>query len=114
MEFSGGGHCARPWGTVTERIKDDAVSPMVWAATKDQEKPVVDNLENIAIAHGRSMAVEALAWMLSKPEITAPIVGTTSVRHVEEAVSALDVVLEPDEIAALEKPYVPHIKTGQF
>ena len=52
---------------------------MVWDATKEQDKLVVDNLENIAKTHGRSMAVEALAWMLSKPEITAPIVGVSSV-----------------------------------
>ena len=65
-------------------------------------------------AHGRTMAQEALAWMLSKPEITAPIVGSTSVKHIEEAVSALDITLSPEEIAALEAPYVPHIKTGAF
>lgn len=109
-----GGRCARPWGTITERVKVDAVSPMVWDATKEQDKLVVDNLEKIAREHGRSMAVEALAWMLSKPEITAPIVGATSVKHVEEAISALNVVLDQDEIAALEKPYIPHIKNGLF
>ncbi|MBO4708930.1 MAG: aldo/keto reductase, partial [Kiritimatiellae bacterium] len=64
--------------------------------------------------HGRTMAQESLAWMLSKPEITAPIVGCTSVKHVEEAVSALDIKLDAEEIAALESPYVPHIKTGAF
>ena len=57
---------------------------------------------------------ETLAWMLSKPYITAPIVGTTSVGHIEEAVSALDIRLDEDEIQALEAPYVPHIKTGLY
>ena len=70
--------------------------------------------KEIAAAHGRTMAQEALAWMLSKPEINAPIVGSTSERHIEEAVSALDVRLAPEEIAALETPYVPHVKTGAF
>ena len=60
------------------------------------------------------MAQEALAWILSKDYITAPIVGTTSVKHIEEAVAALDVKLDDDEIKALEAPYVPHIKTGAF
>lgn len=78
------------------------------------DKAVVDNLEKIAKEHGRSMAQESLAWMLSKPYITAPIVGATSVRHIEEAVSALDINLDVEEIKALEAPYVPHIKTGQF
>ena len=63
---------------------------------------------------GGSMAQESLAWMLSKPGITAPIVGSTSERHIEEAVSALDVTLDPEEIAALEAPYVPHVKSGAF
>ena len=75
---------------------------------------VVDNLEKVAKAHGRTMAQESLAWMLSKPYITAPIVGTTSVQHVEEAVAALDMKLDEDEIKALEAPYVPHIKIGLF
>ncbi len=87
---------------------------MVWGATDALDKVVVDNLEKVAAAHGRTMAQESLAWMLSKPEITAPIVGCTSVKHVEEAVSALDIKLDAEEIAALESPYVPHIKTGAF
>ena len=83
-----GGRCAHPWGTKTARNAIDAV--------------------------GRTMAQESLAWMLSKPGITAPIVGCTSVKHVEEAVSALDIKLEEEEVKALEAPYKPHIKTGAY
>lgn len=109
-----GGRCTHPWGTKTARNAIDEVSPMVWSSTDSIDKIVVDNLEKIANQHGRSMAQEALAWVLSKPEITAPIVGTTSARHVEEAVSALDIKLDTEEIQALEQPYQPHIKTGAF
>lgn len=109
-----GGRCAHPWGTVTARTKVDHVSPAVWDATADIDKPVVDNLEKIAGEHGHSMAQEALAWMLSKSYITAPIVGATSVKHIEEAVSALDIRLDEEEIRALEAPYKLHIKNGQF
>ena len=109
-----GGRCTHPWGTKTARNAIDEVSPMVWSATDSIDKIVVDNLEKIANQRGRSMAQEALAWVLSKPEITAPIVGTTSVHHVEEAVGALDIKLDDDEIKALEAPYQPHIKTGAF
>ena len=110
-----GGRCARPWGIQTARSKVDEVSPMVWtSATESQDKKVVDNLEKVAKEHGISMAQEALAWMLSKPYVTAPIVGTTNVKHIEEAVAALDIRLTDDEIKALEAPYVPHIKTGAF
>jgi len=109
-----GGRCTHPWGTVTERNKIDAVSPMVWGATDKQDKVVIDNLERISKQLGYSMAQVSLAWMLSKPYVTSPIVGFTSPKHVEEAVSALDIKLDEETIKALEAPYVPHIKTGAF
>ncbi|MBR0260393.1 MAG: aldo/keto reductase [Selenomonadaceae bacterium] len=109
-----GGRCAHPWGTKTARNAIDEVSPMVWSKTDDVDKVVVDNLEQVAKEIGYSMAQTSLAWMLSKPFITAPIVGTTNVKHIEEAVSALDLKLDEETIKKLEAPYVPHIKTGAF
>lgn len=103
-----GGRLTHPWGTVTERNKIDGVSPMVWGRSLEQDMPVIENLQKMAAERGISMAQMALAWMLSKPYITAPIVGTTSPEHVEEAVAALDIVLTPEEIASLEAPYTPH------
>ena len=88
---------------------------MVWTEkTAAQDKAVVDNLEKIAKENGRSMAQEALAWMLSKPFICSPVVGTTSVKHVEEMASAVDIKLSDDEITALEAPYVAHTKQHAF
>ena len=109
-----GGRCAHSWGTITERNKIDEVSPMVWSKTDEVDKIVVDNLEKVAKELGYSMAQTALAWILSKDYITAPIVGTTSVKHIEEAVSALEIHLDDEIIQKLESPYVPHIKTGAF
>lgn len=103
-----GGRLTHPWGTVTDRNKIDGVSPMVWDRSLKQDLPIIENLQKIAAERGVSMAQEALAWMLSKPYITAPIVGTTSPQHVEEAVAALDIALDADEIKALEAPYTPH------
>jgi 1-deoxyxylulose-5-phosphate synthase len=60
------------------------------------------------------MGQMSLAWMLSKPYITAPIVGTTAVKHVEEAVAALDIQLSEEEVRALEKPYVTHPVLGMM
>ena len=108
-----GGRCAHPWGTKTHRNSIDEVSPMVWP-TEEQDKIVVDNLEKISEELGYSMAQVSLAWMLSKPYVTSPIVGFTSEKHVEEAVSALDIKLSDEVIKRLEAPYVPHIKTGLF
>ena len=109
-----GGRCAHSWGTKTARNSVDEVSPMVWDSTNDVDKIVVDNLEKISKEIGYSMAQTSLAWMLSKNYITAPIVGTTSVKHIEEAVSAIDIKLDEETIKKLEAPYVPHIKTGAF
>ena len=109
-----GGRCAHPWGTKTHRNSIDEVSPMVWGSTDAQDKVVVDNLEKIANELGYSMAQVSLAWMLSKPYITSPIVGFTSEKHVDEAVSSLNIKLSDDVIKRLEAPYVPHIKTGAF
>jgi aryl-alcohol dehydrogenase-like predicted oxidoreductase len=54
----------------------------------------------------------ALAWVLAKPGVTAPIVGATKMRHLDDAVGALGVDLTPEEIAFLEEPYVPHPVVG--
>ena len=103
-----GGRLAHLRGTVTERNRVDEISPAVWDRSQALDIPIIDNVQNLAAKRGVSMAQEALAWMLSKPYITSPIVGTTSPAHVEEAVAALDIVLDEEEIKALEAPYVPH------
>ncbi|BBF82674.1 putative oxidoreductase (plasmid) [Asticcacaulis excentricus] len=109
-----GGRLAHPWGTVTERVKVDEVSKWVWDSTNDLDKVVVANLQAVAKTLGLSMAQTALAWMLSKPFVTAPIVGTTAVSHVEEAVAALDIQLAREDIEALERPYRTHPVLGMM
>ncbi|MBQ1844323.1 MAG: aldo/keto reductase, partial [Desulfovibrio sp.] len=103
-----GGRLAHPRGTATARNAVDRISPAVWDRSLELDIPVIDGLQKAAAERGVSMAQEALAWMLSKPGITAPIVGTTDPRHVEEAVRALDIVLDEDEIKTLEAPYKTH------
>lgn len=103
-----GGRLTRPWGAQTERNKIDAVSPMVWDRSLDLDIPVIENLEKLAKEKGITMAQMALAWLLSKSAVTSPIVGSTSIRHIEEAVSALEINLSEEEISALEEPYKPH------
>lgn len=109
-----GGRLTRPWGTETHRTSMDDVSPMVWDSDKALDKPVVDRLEEVAKNSGHTMAQTALTWMLSKPYITAPIVGATAKHHVTEAVSALDITLSNEEITLLEELYQPHNKTANF
>ena len=109
-----GGRLAHPWGTQTARVKIDEVSKWVWDGTNALDKVVVDNVQRLAEAKGLPMSQLALAWMLSKPWITAPIVGTTSIKHVEDAVAALDIVLSPEDIQALEAPYALHPVLGMM
>lgn len=109
-----GGRLAHRWGTKTPRVAIDEVSKWVWDGTNDLDRVVVDNLEKLAGSRGVSMAQMALAWMLGKQYITAPIVGTTAVQHVAEVVAALDIELSDDEFRALEGPYVTHPVLGML
>jgi len=106
------GRLTHDWEAETARTKIDDVAKWVYDSTKEMDQPVVENLKKLAAKRGISMAQMALVWMLSKDYITSPIVGTTSVKHIEEAVAAIDIKLAPEEIEALEAPYVPHPVLG--
>ena len=73
---------------------------------------VIDAVKSVAAARGLPPAAVALAWLLSRPAVTAPIVGATKLEHLETALSALDVTLGEDELGALEAPYRPHAVRG--
>ena len=75
---------------------------------------VVDAVTEVAAARGVAPALVALAWLLSKPGVTAPIVGATKKRHLKDALAAEELTLTEDETARLEKPYVPHPVLGHF
>jgi aryl-alcohol dehydrogenase-like predicted oxidoreductase len=75
---------------------------------RDSDFTVVDRITEIANKRGVNNAQVALAWMLSKPEVSAPIIGASKMSHLEDALKALEIKLSPDEIKALEEPYEPH------
>jgi len=108
------GRLARSWAsrTATERARVDSYGAKLYAATEDADRKVVDAVGKLAAAHGVSQAQVALAWLLAKPVVTAPIVGATQPQHLEDAVAALNLRLIDEEIAALEEPYVPHPVAG--
>ena len=84
----------------------------MYARTEEDDRKVVDRLGEIAEKRGVPRAQVALAWLLSKPVVTAPIVGATKPHHLADAVAALSVKLTQDEITALEAPYTPHPVLG--
>ena len=75
---------------------------------------MVDAVAEVAAARDVPPAQIALAWLLTKPGVSAPIVGSTKKRHLKDALSAEALTLSEDEIAALEKTYVPHPVLGHF
>jgi aryl-alcohol dehydrogenase (NADP+) len=80
---------------------------------KDQiDGPVVERVAELARRRGVPPAQLALAWLLHKPGVTAPIVGVGKPHHLDDAVAALSIKLSPEEIAALEEPYQPHPVLG--
>jgi aryl-alcohol dehydrogenase-like predicted oxidoreductase len=76
--------------------------------TANADRLVVKRVAEIAEKRGVPRAQIALAWVLQKEPVTAPIIGATKMSHLEDAVAALSIKLTPEEIAFLEEPYVPH------
>ena len=97
----------------TTRAQTDAFNEVLYDDT-DADFAVVDRLLEVASERGLPPAQVALAWLLHKPGVTAPIVGATKPGHLEDALAATDVALSPEEIARLEEPYVPHAVSGIF
>jgi 1-deoxyxylulose-5-phosphate synthase len=108
------GRLARAWETQpsTVRGQTDEYGKKLYSATEELDKPVIDRVGEIAKARGIPHAQIALAWLLQKPAVTAPIVGATKSHHLEDAVAAVDVKLSDAEIKDLEAPYVTHPIAG--
>ncbi len=108
------GRLTRPWAEkdATSRAKTDEFGGTLYRAMEDADRRVVEKVMKVAAARGIPPAQVALAWMLSKSYLTAPIVGATKPQHLDDAIAAVDVRLSTDEIAVLESPYVPHPIAG--
>jgi 1-deoxyxylulose-5-phosphate synthase len=108
------GRLARPWEPEpsTVRAKTDEFGRSLYGKTEDADRRVIERVGEIAKAKGVKRAQVALAWLLHKPGVTAPIVGATKPNHLEDAVAALSVELSPQEIASLEELYIPHPVVG--
>ena len=93
----------------TLRAQTDAFGKSLYS---DEDLKIAQRVSELAEARGLPMAQVALAWMLTKPVITAPIIGATKPHHLDDAVAALSVQLTPDEIHHLEEGYLPHPVLG--
>ncbi len=106
------GNRTREGGRLTTRSSTDPFTDYLYEQPTDFD--VVDAAAEVAAARGVPTAQVALAWLLSKPGVSAPIVGSTKKKHLKDALAAEELVLSDDEIALLEKPYQPHPVLGHF
>jgi 1-deoxyxylulose-5-phosphate synthase len=107
------GRLTRDWSAEsTLRSETDQIQKMKYDASAEMDRRVVERVAEIAEKRGASRTHIALAWLLQKEPVTAPIIGATKISHLEEAVGALSVKLAQEEVAYLEEPYVPHRIVG--
>jgi len=102
------GKLARDFDESTIRQELDEAGKRMFAGLGDADRAIIERVREVAEKRGVPRAQVALAWLLGKPVVTAPIVGASKPHHLEDAVAALDIVLTPEEVAYLEEPYIPH------
>ena len=103
------GRLARPWDSTTDRSQTDEFGKRLYV---ESDETIVRRVSELAQQRDVPQAQVALAWLLAKPVVTAPIVGATKLQHLEDAVAAVDLQLSDDEISRLEEPYSPHEVVG--
>ena len=107
------GRLARgPEAKETKRSETDRFGKTLYSSMVQADRQVIAALDQVARARKLEHAQVALAWLLQKDGVTAPIVGATKMEHLETAARAVDVPLSKEEVAALEAPYVPHPVAG--
>lgn len=106
------GRLARAWSETTKRLETDQIAMRKYDATAEADKLVVERVAEIAAKHGAPQAHIALAWLLHKEPVVAPVIGATKISHLESAVESLSIQLTPQEITFMEEPYVPHPVVG--
>jgi aryl-alcohol dehydrogenase-like predicted oxidoreductase len=106
------GRLTRPFDATTARTETDAFGRTLYAKTVAADRRVIEAVQRLAARLGVPMARVALAWVLRKPEISAPIIGATRIEQLDEAVAALSLKLSDADAAELEAPYVPHAVVG--
>ncbi len=107
------GRLARPWQTErTKRFETDQFGMKLYSQTQEADRRIVDRLGEVSGQRGVARAQVALAWLLSQPGITAPLVGASQPHHLHDAIAAVSLRLSPEEISVLEEPYVPHPVLG--
>ncbi|EKK5266922.1 aldo/keto reductase [Cronobacter dublinensis] len=106
------GRLTRPWGETTARLVSDEFGKTLYSETEENDARIAERLAYIAQDKGVSRAQVALAWLLSKPGVVAPIIGSSREEQLQELIEAVDVTLTSEEMAELETPYKAHPVVG--
>ena len=106
------GRLTRPWGETTARSLSDEFGKTLYSATEENDAAIAQRVEAMAADKGVSRAQVALAWLLHKPAVTAPIIGASRAEQLADLVKAVEVELSAEEIAELETVYQPHPVVG--
>jgi aryl-alcohol dehydrogenase-like predicted oxidoreductase len=106
------GRLARDQSETSQRLETDPIAKQKYDATAETDKMIVERVTEIAKKHAVPRAHVALAWLLQKETVVAPVIGATKISHLESAVESLSVQLTPEEVTYLEEPYVPHPIVG--
>ena len=107
------GRLTRDWSSEsTLRSETDQIAKTKYDATAEADRQIVERVAELADKHEVPRVHIALAWLMQKKPVTAPIIGATKIRHLEDAVGAFSVTLAEDEVTYLEEPYAPHSIVG--
>jgi aryl-alcohol dehydrogenase-like predicted oxidoreductase len=109
LEPAGAGRLTRPWGETTARLVSDEFGKSLYSATDENDAQIAQNLAEVAEELGANRAQVALAWLLSKPGVAAPIVGASRQEQLDDLLGA-DLTLTPEQVEKL--PYQPHPIVG--
>jgi aryl-alcohol dehydrogenase-like predicted oxidoreductase len=106
------GRLTRAWNETSSRQETDEFGKKLYTQFPDSDRQIVDQVSAIAGARGVPRAQVAMAWLVQKKGVTSPIVGASKADHLKDAVAGLSLKLTAEEVASLEKPYVPHNVSG--
>ena len=106
------GRLTRPWGETTARLVSDEFGQTLYSTTEENDEQIAGELERVAEEIEASRAQTALAWLLSKQGVAAPIIGASREDQLNELLNAVDLTLTPEQISAMEAPYQVHPVVG--
>ena len=106
------GRLTHDWTATTKRSQTDEWGAKMYRQAQDSDRKIAEAVAEVASERGVSRAQVALAWVLHQPAVTAPIVGVTKPEHLTDAVAAVELRLDEDELQRLTEHYVPHTPEG--